>query len=200
VIINTNPVRRAQHQAKKVGGIVSCPGTGASHNGNRIRAVFLLYTGKSSGYFIQSIVPGYPLPTASSPLPGTLHGVFQAVGVIEKLGLSLSFNTNESPVHGVPGVSFYLGYLTVLYVNQYAAITMTSLTNTPYNALHIHLSIPYFTLTSVSEQGRVSGHSLILTCNYNFGILATSLTSPNRIYRGHMFEDLRNILEILEGY
>jgi len=88
--------------------------------------------------------------------------------MVEKLGLSLSLDTNETPVHGVPGISRYFDYFSVFYMNQHAAIAVASLANAPYYFLHIHLSIPYFTLTTLYWQGRlpgsrkISGYSFLL--------------------------------------
>ena len=120
--------------------------------------------------------------------------------MVEKLGLSLSLDTDKTPVHGVPGVSRYFSYLSVLNVNQYAAIAVAGLADTPDYILHVHLSIPYFTLKSTYEQERFSGVNRVLTCIGNFCILATSPNSPIGIHRNYVFTDLRNIHRIIAGY
>jgi hypothetical protein len=56
--------------------------------------------------------------------------------VVEDLGLCSSFDTGESPVHGVIGVSLDSCDLAVLHLDEHTTFTVARLTNASHYFFH----------------------------------------------------------------
>ena len=74
---------------------------------------------------VDGLLPGDALPLVGAALANALHGVLDAVGVVERLDTGETLGAHAALVHGVVGVALELDDLAVLDVGDHAAVVKT---------------------------------------------------------------------------
>ena len=93
---------------------------GGAHE--RLRAFLLIPLPQYVGDLVYGLLPGDALPLVAAALAHELHGVFDAIGVVERLNASKAFGAGRPLVHGVVWIAFQLHYAAIAHMGDHAAI------------------------------------------------------------------------------